>query len=62
VPCSRLSLRVAVKAASSLLDHSGSVPGQPPHLIGSQVKIAQYLPERPAAIDRVEELLPRLGG
>jgi hypothetical protein len=37
-------------------------PGQPPHLIGSQVKIAQYLPERPAAIDRLEELLPRLGG
>ena len=36
-------------------------PGKPPHLIGGQAKIAQYLPERLAAVDRVQELLPHLG-
>jgi hypothetical protein len=36
-------------------------PGQSPHLIGSQAKISQYLPERLAAIDRIEELQPYLG-
>ena len=34
--------------------------GEPPHLVGSQAKIAQYLPERLAAVDRIEELLPHL--
>jgi hypothetical protein len=32
-----------------------------PHLIGSQAKITQYLPERLAAVDRNEKLLTHLG-
>jgi hypothetical protein len=35
--------------------------GEAPHLIGSQAKITQYLPERLAAVDRIEELLAHLG-
>ena len=35
---------------------------QPPNLIGSQVKIAQYLPERLTGVDRGQELLPQLDG
>ena len=37
-------------------------PGQSPHLIGSQAKIAQYLPERLAGVDGVGELLSYVGG
>jgi hypothetical protein len=36
-------------------------PSKPPHLIGGQAKIAQHLPERLAAVDCVQELLPHLG-
>jgi hypothetical protein len=36
--------------------------GEPPHLIRSQAKITQYLPERLAPIDGVKELLPYFGG
>jgi hypothetical protein len=39
----------------------GVDPGEPPYLIGSQAKSTQYLPERLAAVDRVEELLSNLG-
>jgi hypothetical protein len=35
--------------------------GEPPHLIGSQAKSTQYLPERLATVDHVEELLSNLG-
>jgi hypothetical protein len=36
--------------------------GEPPHLIRGQAKITQYLRERLAAVDGVEELLPYFGG
>jgi hypothetical protein len=36
--------------------------GESPHLIRSQAKITQYLPERLAPIDGVKELLPYFGG
>jgi hypothetical protein len=34
--------------------------GEPPHLIRSQAKVAQYCPEWLAVIDGREELLPYL--
>jgi hypothetical protein len=34
--------------------------GQPPDLIGSKAEIAQYLPERLVAVDRLEQLTPHL--
>jgi hypothetical protein len=36
--------------------------GQPPHLVGCQVKVAEHPAERLAAVDRFQELLPYLGG
>jgi hypothetical protein len=61
VPCSRSSRRVAVSAAWSLSDHSGSVLVRPPHLIRSQAKVTKRCPEGLAAVDRVEELRSYLG-
>ena len=61
MPCSRSSRRVAVSAAWSLSDHSGSVLVRPPHLIRSQAKVTRRCPEGLAAVDRVEELRSYLG-
>ena len=36
--------------------------GEPPDLVRRQAKITQYLPERPAAADRVQQLLPCIDG
>jgi hypothetical protein len=35
--------------------------GEPPDLVRRQAKITQYLPERLAAVDRIQELLAPLG-
>jgi hypothetical protein len=61
VPCSRSSRRVVVKAASSFSDPFVVGLGEPPHLIGSQAKITQDLPERLAPIDGIQEHLAHLG-
>jgi hypothetical protein len=62
VPCLRSSRRVAVRAASRTVDHSSSVFGEPPDLIGSQAEVADYLSEGLAVIDGSKELPPPLEG
>ena len=37
-------------------------PGETQHLVGGQAKFTEHRPERLAAVDRVEELLPQLTG
>jgi hypothetical protein len=35
--------------------------GEPPHLVGGQTEFPERRPERLTAVDRIQELLPRLG-